>query len=103
MTPLRTVFASSHGKSVCDGIGGAVKRLTARASLQRTHSNQILTVSAMLKFCKENIKDIEFFFISKDSMVKVREQQIKRFAHGSTIPGTRSFHQFVPLSDKKLL
>ena len=96
-------FASSHGKSVCDGIWGTVKRLTARASLQRTHSNQILTVSAMLKFCKENIKDIEFFFISKDSMVKVREQQIKRFAHGSTIPGTRSFHQFVPLSDKKLL
>ena len=95
-------FASSHGKSVCDGIGGTVKRLTARASLQSTHSNQILTVSAMLKFCKENIKDIEFFFISKDSMVKVREQQIKRFAHGSTIPGTRSFHQFVPLSDKKI-
>ena len=61
MTPLRTVFASSLGKSVCDGIGGTVKRLTARASLQRTHSNQILTVSAMLKFCKENIKDIEFF------------------------------------------
>jgi len=31
-------FATSHGKSPCDGIGGTVKRLTARASLQRTSS-----------------------------------------------------------------
>ena len=28
-------FATSHGKSPCDGIGGTVKRLAARASLQR--------------------------------------------------------------------
>ena len=28
-------FATSHGKSQCDGIGGTVKRLTARSSLQR--------------------------------------------------------------------
>ena len=26
-------FATSHGKSPCDGIGGTVKRLVARASL----------------------------------------------------------------------
>ena len=31
-----TFFATSHGKSPCDGIGGTVKRLTARASLQRS-------------------------------------------------------------------
>ena len=28
-------FATSHGKSPCGGLGGTVKRLTARASLQR--------------------------------------------------------------------
>ena len=27
-------FATSHGKSPCDGIGGTVKRLTSQASLQ---------------------------------------------------------------------
>ena len=27
-------FATSHGKSACDGVGGTVKRLVARASLQ---------------------------------------------------------------------
>jgi len=27
-------FATSHGKGPCDGLGGTVKRLAARASLQ---------------------------------------------------------------------
>ncbi|KAG1681447.1 hypothetical protein GQR58_011837 [Nymphon striatum] len=30
-----SLFATSHGKSPCDGIGGDVKRVTANASLQR--------------------------------------------------------------------
>lgn len=29
-------FATSHGKSPCDGVGGTVKRIAARASLQAT-------------------------------------------------------------------
>ena len=29
-------FANSHGKLPCDGIGGTVKRIAAKASLQRT-------------------------------------------------------------------
>ena len=37
------VFATSHGKSPCHGIGETVKRLIARASLQRPIKNQILT------------------------------------------------------------
>ena len=36
-------FATSHGKSVCDGIGGTVKRLLTKASLQRPYSDAILT------------------------------------------------------------
>lgn len=39
-------FATSHGKSPCDGIGGTVKRLVARASLQDrwTHSHTFSNV-----------------------------------------------------------
>ena len=40
-------FATSHGKSPCDAIGGTVKRITAKASLQRTIEKQILSVSDM--------------------------------------------------------
>ena len=36
-------FATSHGKSLCDGIGGTVKWLVTRASLQWPICNQILT------------------------------------------------------------
>ena len=89
-------FATSHGKSACDGIGGTVKRLTKRASLQRPYGNFILTVEAMLDFCKENIPNINFIHIGKTDMVDVRKKLEARFQIGRTIPGTRSFHHFEP-------
>lgn len=91
-----TFFATSHGKSACDGIGGTVKRLTARASLQRPLSEQILSVSAILSFFQENISNIRFLFISKDRMTEVRRELKTRFASGHTVPGTRSYHYFEP-------
>ena len=45
-------FATSHGKSLCDGIGGTVKRLTAIASLQRPISLQILSAKTMFELCQ---------------------------------------------------
>ena len=44
-------FATSHGKSPCDGVGGTVKRLVARASLQATTSDHILTPLEMYTWC----------------------------------------------------
>ena len=54
-------FATSHGKSACDGIGGTVKRLVTKASLQRPYTDQILTADAIISFCEENIPGIKFF------------------------------------------
>ena len=48
-----TFFATSHGKSPCDGIGGTVKRLTANASLQRPINDQILNCNKMFDFYKQ--------------------------------------------------
>ena len=31
--------ASAHGKGACDGLGGTVKRLAARASLQKPYND----------------------------------------------------------------
>ena len=45
-------FATSHGKSPCDGIGGTVKRKVLRASLQRPVNDQILTFRAVEEYCK---------------------------------------------------
>ena len=33
--------ATSHGKGACDGVGGTVKRLAAKASLQKPFDNQV--------------------------------------------------------------
>ena len=91
-------FATSHGKSACDGIGGTVKRLVAKASLQHQTCGQIVNAEEMFKFCKTEIKGIEFIYISKETMVGVREMLSDCFSRAKTIPGTRSFHQFIPLS-----
>ena len=86
-------FATSHGKSLCDGLGGTLKQLTARASLQRTHSRPILTAKQVFEYCKEEIKGVHVNFISAEEMVPVRSMLEKRFSCASTLPGTRSFHQ----------
>ena len=99
--PTWVFFATSHGKSPCDGIGGTVKRLTTHASLQRPYSDQILDVPSMMIFCKTNIPGIEFFYISKERMEEVRLELKGRFALGQTIPGTRSYHFFKPVSSNR--
>ena len=91
-------FATSHGKSPCDGIGGTVKRLTAKASLQRPIKNQITTAAQMVEFCSENVKGINFLHISKEQMKGIRNYMDKRFVYARTVPGTRGFHQYVPIS-----
>ena len=54
-------FATSHGKSPCDGIGGTVKRLTAMESLRRPFHNQILSGDAMMAYCSSHLTKITFF------------------------------------------
>ena len=52
-------FATSHGKGPCDGVGGTVKRLAARASLQRPINNQITTPRQLFEFAESEIKSID--------------------------------------------
>lgn len=44
-------FTPSHGKFPCDGLRGTLKRLTAKASLQKTLSDQILTAIEVFEYC----------------------------------------------------
>ena len=53
-------FATSHGKSPCDGIGGTVKRLVGKRSFQRSPKNQILDYKSMIDLCREEINEIIF-------------------------------------------
>ena len=58
LTAKWSFFATSHGKQPCAGIGGTVKRLAAKASLQKTTSKQILTTTDLLEFCSGNVMTV---------------------------------------------
>lgn len=92
-------FATSHGKQPCDGIGGTVKRITSKASLQRSKSNHILDAYKMFEFCSNNINNIIFFFVKKEEVEETRLFMEDRFNGVKVVPGTRSFHQFVPQNE----
>ncbi|XP_065684929.1 uncharacterized protein LOC136097009 [Hydra vulgaris] len=91
-------FATSHGKSPCDGIGGTVKRLVATASLQSPTTGHILSSQAMFEYCKKSISGITFVYVSAEEMELVRNKLTDRLLIATTILGTRSFHQFIPSS-----
>jgi hypothetical protein len=65
ITAKWSFFATSHGKSPCDGIGGTVKRLVARASLQRPLDDQILSMDKMFEYCEGSIKGVNFIKVRK--------------------------------------
>lgn len=91
-------FATSHGKSACDGIGGTVKREATKASIRRPYKDQILNAKKLYEFCIEHLsKEITYIWISKQELDFEREANRPK---ARTIPGTRSFHHFYPLSGK---
>ena len=95
-------FATSHSKSPCDGIGGTIKHLTVRASLQCPIKDQILTMKNLFEFCNLEIKGIKFVHLHVTSKeLDITRAKLKDlYALAKTIPGTRSMHQFILLSEQ---
>ena len=95
-------FATSNGKTACDGIGGTAKRLTLNASLQRPISNQILTPQDMFAFCRDNIHGVHFHFVSNETIQEVDAALQQWFSECHTLKGTQRYHRYVPLSTTTL-
>ena len=95
-------FATSHGKSPCDGVGGTIKRLVARASLQATTGNHILNAKELFSWAKANISGIEMLSVSTEEIEKCELVLEPRLDDAKTIAGTRSHHSFVPVSSVSL-
>lgn len=51
-------FATSHGKSLCDAIGGIIKRLVMRYCLRAPPEKQISTPLQMYKYVVQNCESI---------------------------------------------
>jgi len=89
-------FATSHGKNACDGVGGTIKRLAARASLQRAITNQIQTPEQLFQFAVEEIPGVTVFFVSSESVEKTSKFLEPRFSTAPRFKGSRKNHQFIP-------
>ena len=97
------LFATSHRKQLYDGIGSTVKRLTRLSSLGRATSDEILTTTAMFNFCKDNVEGRNFIYLSKDEVDATRTKFAKRLDNIKSIPGTRSFHEFIPITPNEIV
>ena len=84
-------FATSHGKSPSDRICGSVKHHFAKRSLQRPMISQILDYQARLNVCEEEMSQIKFSGISKETMGGVHKSFVEWFSRGNTVPGTQRF------------
>ena len=90
-------FATSHGKSNCDGIAGLLKREVAKESLRRPMDKQILDVQGIDEFAKSNLPNIKTFIVTREELDQQR--LIINSVQPQTIPGTRGYHDFTPLSE----
>ena len=91
--------ATSHGKGACDGLGGTVKRLAAKASLQRPYNEQIMTARQLFDWASTMIPAVHFDYCANEDYLKEQHNLEERFQASRTIPGTRKLHSFLPISD----
>jgi hypothetical protein len=91
-------FATSHGKGPCDGVGGTVKRLAKKASLQRPYEDQIQNPLDLYKFAKTDLPTIYCQYATIDEYSHAKLFLEKRFLESKTIAGTRGLHSFTPKS-----
>lgn len=87
-----------HGKSACNGVGGAVKWLAARASLQRPYKGHILTPHELFTWSEKNVKGICVLSVPERWVEEKKVALSARFQSTISIKGRRTLHHFVPSS-----
>ena len=90
-------FATSYGKGPCDGVGGAVKKQAAKASLQHLYSDQITTPHELFTFCHTWLQRIPFKFFNNKEWCNEETLLQEKFSEAKTIAGTQRLHSFVPV------
>lgn len=89
--------ATAHGKSAYDGVGGTVKRLAARASLQRPYDNQIQTPFQLYEWSVQNIFVANFTYVTQQEYIETERQLESRLNKSLTIEGTQKLHAYIPV------
>lgn len=99
-------FATSHGKSPCDALGGAFKR-NARNHNMKYVNDQKLNAKELFEWAKTSEK-IHFIFCSEEEH-QLNAQEFKNDAKTGrfdqdvkTVKGTQGFHFFKPKNDTQI-
>ena len=93
----RIVEVDTFGKEPCDGVGGTVKRLAARASLQRPINNQITTPRQLFEFAESEIKSVNFYYATINEYETEANFLITRLAFNRYRQGCSKSATFLPL------
>lgn len=95
--------ATSHGKGPCDGVGGNLKRLAKRASLQLIASKAITSPEKLYNWAKSALSETALYYCSKEDIESERILLRSRFDSATTIPGTKTYHAFIPKQEGIIL
>ena len=91
-------FATSHGKSPCDGLGGTSKRLLRLASLKNP-LKPITTPQEVYHWLDQNIKNIKYIYVGNGAVQDAKKNLGTRFRAAMSISSTQKFHYFEPLNE----
>jgi hypothetical protein len=80
-------FTTNQEKGPADGTGGTVKRLAAKASLQRVYNNQIQTLHDLFDYSNSNIHNTTFFYVP-EQILNYKKELADRSDMAVAIPGT---------------
>ena len=94
-------FPASHGKGACDGLGGTLKRLVARASLQRV-KNPIQTPKELFEWATESLPNVSLKFVKNYEYNEAEKKLEVRFQITVTVKGTLGYHCILPITKKKV-
>lgn len=91
-------FATAHGKGPCDGIGGTVKRIASRVSLQRQNHEQITTAQELYEWASKpsSLPNITVIFSPEHHYFDAKEKLDLRYGTAKSIPGTQKMHSIIP-------
>jgi len=94
-------FATAHGKGPCDGIGGTVKRIAARVSLQRPIDKQITEAQELFEWASKpsSLPNIAVKFSPEQHYLDAKEKLNLRYNTAKSITGTQKFHSIIPMDN----
>ena len=94
--------ATAHGKSTCDAINAVVKMYIRRQSLR---GELIKTPRTMFEKAVAGLTkpELVFIYVTQADIDEAMPCLKARYELAKTIPGTRSFHYFKPISENEII